>query len=414
MSRKPYLGRLARRLPGPRVRGAAPEADQATSLETVATVWEAQARADPLWAVLSDPDKRGRRWDLASFMATGEEEVGKALARWSELGGTFPDHSLAVDFGSGVGRLTQPLGRRFDRAVGVDISPTMVAVARRLNQAGDRVEYVLNRQPDLRFMADQSASLVYSHITLQHLPPEAAAAYVGEFLRVAKPGGGIIFQLPSHLSEAYLPSDRSDTPVPPEARQAEVRVVEGPERALAGQEVKFEVEVTNASTQTWTQSAENPLSVGNYWVDPAGGGMPSNDDARGRLPGRLHPGEVVRVELRSRAPARAGEYELRVDVVQELVAWFGASTPGGKVKIDVVGEEPDLGAQAGPGVGGYSGGSFDDLLSESGRQAPPFAMNAIPRPEVEELLGRHGARILGADEWVTEWHSFMYYVQAGS
>jgi hypothetical protein len=40
-------------------------------------------------------------------------------------------------------------------------------------------------------------------------------------------------------------------------------------------------------------------------------------------------------------------------------------------------------------------------------------MNAIPRSRVEALLRDHGATLLGADEWVTEWHSFMYYVQAG-
>jgi hypothetical protein len=42
-----------------------------------------------------------------------------------------------------------------------------------------------------------------------------------------------------------------------------------------------------------------------------------------------------------------------------------------------------------------------------------FEMNPIPRVEVEQLLRSAGATLLGADEWVNEWHSFTYYVRAG-
>src|SRR4051794_27340086 len=118
-------------------------------LEALQAVWEAQARADPLWAVLSEPDKAGRRWDMSAFMATGEEHVAKTLARFADLGGTFPDHHVVVDFGSGVGRLSQAWADRFEHVIGVDISPTMIAVARRVNRHGERVEYILNDRPDL-------------------------------------------------------------------------------------------------------------------------------------------------------------------------------------------------------------------------------------------------------------------------
>jgi len=111
-----------------------------------------------------------------------------------------------------VGRLTQPLARQFRRVIGVDISPTMVAVADRLNQFGDRVEYRANDRPDLSFLADGSVSLVFTHITLQHVPAGVAVDYLREFLRVAKPGGAVIFQLPSHLARAI--SIRSGT-MPP-------------------------------------------------------------------------------------------------------------------------------------------------------------------------------------------------------
>src|ERR1700687_502503 len=42
-------------------------------LDVVGRVWESQARSDPLWAVLSERDKRGRGWKFDEFLATGEQ-----------------------------------------------------------------------------------------------------------------------------------------------------------------------------------------------------------------------------------------------------------------------------------------------------------------------------------------------------
>ena len=37
--------------------------------------WDRHARNDPMWAVLSDPAKKGRKWDLQEFMRNGEREI---------------------------------------------------------------------------------------------------------------------------------------------------------------------------------------------------------------------------------------------------------------------------------------------------------------------------------------------------
>ncbi len=104
-------------------------------------IWEAQATADPLWAILSEDSKRRRGWDLGSFLATGERFVTDVLDRLAHLG--VEPHGAALDFGCGVGRLTQPLAQRFDHVTGVDISPPMIEAAQRLNRFGDRVTYVV-------------------------------------------------------------------------------------------------------------------------------------------------------------------------------------------------------------------------------------------------------------------------------
>ena len=161
--------------------------------------WEELAELDPLWAVLSDPDRAGGRWPLAEFFATGEGEVSGALDVAAELGRPH-DFGHALDFGCGLGRLTRSLGGRFRRCVAVDVSPRMIARARELNADVPTCEFVVSDADDLGAFASCSFDLVYSSIVLQHLPSAARIErYVAEFVRLLTPGGIAIFQIPAAL-----------------------------------------------------------------------------------------------------------------------------------------------------------------------------------------------------------------------
>ncbi|HEU4665943.1 MAG TPA: class I SAM-dependent methyltransferase [Dokdonella sp.] len=164
-----------------------------TELERLRRVWETLGRDDPLWAVLSQADKRGGRWDASEFLATGRLEIEARLAMLGASG--YPRRrALALDFGCGAGRLTRALGPYFERVVGIDVSSSMVDTARRLNADVGNVEFRCNASPRLEGMADASVDLVFSHITLQHIPATLAAGYIDEFYRVLAPGGVAAFQ----------------------------------------------------------------------------------------------------------------------------------------------------------------------------------------------------------------------------
>ncbi|WP_017626490.1 class I SAM-dependent methyltransferase [Nocardiopsis chromatogenes] len=165
------------------------------SLEEVRRDWTRLGADEPLWAVCVDPGKRGGRWDAEEFLATGEDEVAAALGRLEELGAA-PSPGRALDFGCGAGRLSNALARRFSSVVGVDISEPMLRRARELDRSGGRIEFVLNTGPDLRALPDASVDLVYTDLVLQHLPPDAAAAYLREFARVARPGAALVLGVP--------------------------------------------------------------------------------------------------------------------------------------------------------------------------------------------------------------------------
>ncbi|MEX2210730.1 MAG: class I SAM-dependent methyltransferase [Gaiellaceae bacterium] len=156
--------------------------------------WEDLAEVDPLWAVLSDPERRGGRWELDEFLATGTGDVERVLRVAAELGRPA-GRARVLDFGCGVGRVTRALAAHFDEALGVDVSALMVDHARRVNAD----------VPNARFEVDPalpeaSFDLVYSRIVLQHLPRRRdVLGYLEEFLRVVRPDGLVVFQLPDAL-----------------------------------------------------------------------------------------------------------------------------------------------------------------------------------------------------------------------
>jgi FkbM family methyltransferase len=166
------------------------------ALEHLRRVWQALGHDDPLWAVLSQPDKRGGRWQREAFLATGQLEIDTQLAALAPDG--FPHgHDLALDFGCGAGRLSRALAAHFRRVIGVDVSASMVQAAQALNADIGNVEFRENASPRLERIADASVDFVFSHITLQHIPAVLAAGYVEEFFRVLAPGGAAVFQFVS-------------------------------------------------------------------------------------------------------------------------------------------------------------------------------------------------------------------------
>lgn len=168
------------------------------SLEDVQKNWESFARSDPLWSILSDEDKRNNRWDPDAFFATGREEIASVIAEMEKLG-LRPARRRALDFGCGVGRLTQALAAHFDEVIGVDISPTMVEKAREYDKTG-KCQFIVNTLPTIPAVAPGTVDLVYSRIVLQHNELPAIEQFLGTLARLVARGGVLAFQLPSERS----------------------------------------------------------------------------------------------------------------------------------------------------------------------------------------------------------------------
>jgi len=152
-----------------------------------------------MWAVLTSATRRHGKWDPAEFFATGERDIATLMKHAAELG--LPrERRIALDFGCGVGRLTRPLASHFESVIGVDISEPMIAQARQWHDSCRGCSFLLNTGGDLLSFENDSVDLIYTRYVLQHLPSgDLVQSYLREFIRILRPGGLLVFQLPSRL-----------------------------------------------------------------------------------------------------------------------------------------------------------------------------------------------------------------------
>jgi ubiquinone/menaquinone biosynthesis C-methylase UbiE len=165
--------------------------------------WQEMAELDPYWAILTKPGTRFGQWDSDAFFATGPPEVKAVMERAAILG--YPrQHHLALDFGCGLGRVTRALTGYFEEVIGLDISETMIRRAQELSGDLEGVSFVVNRAADLRSLEGASFDFIYSVIVLQHVADtNAIRSYIADFCRVLRPGGLLVFQLPSHIPAIF-------------------------------------------------------------------------------------------------------------------------------------------------------------------------------------------------------------------
>ncbi|MEE9127774.1 MAG: class I SAM-dependent methyltransferase, partial [Planctomycetota bacterium] len=166
--------------------------------------WDALGRLDPLWAIVTDDTKKGGGWDLDAFWETGRGSGGW-VARHMSANGLDVARGRALDFGCGIGRLTQPMCKYFKEVIGVDVAKSMIEAAEEGNTHRESCRYVHNPSQDLQCFPSSHFDFVLSLIVLQHMPTQYSKNYIREFLRVLRPGGYTFFQLPSAAKDGVAP-----------------------------------------------------------------------------------------------------------------------------------------------------------------------------------------------------------------
>jgi len=163
--------------------------------------WNKLAAKDALWAILSDPKKKNHKWQLEEFFKTGEEEVSNVLKELESLGLKI-SYKTCLDFGCGIGRLTQPFGKVFQESIGIDISEKMIAFAKDYNHRSN-CHFFVSDDKNLSLFPNNHFSFIYSNITFQHIHPSYALVYIRSCLRKLEREGLMIFQITTKYNKKY-------------------------------------------------------------------------------------------------------------------------------------------------------------------------------------------------------------------
>lgn len=164
--------------------------------------WDGLAISDPLWAILTNQEKIGGKWGIEEFFETGKLEIIELIEKLEKENINY-SNTKALDFGCGVGRLTQPLGEHFKKVIGVDISTKMIEKAQSYSKK-DNCSFITNCRFDLTIFDDKTFDFIYSNIVLQHITPDKVFDYLLEFMRILRNDGLLIFQLPDRFINPYV------------------------------------------------------------------------------------------------------------------------------------------------------------------------------------------------------------------
>lgn len=154
--------------------------------------WKHYGDNDPYFGVLTNPEFKGTNLTphrLLDFFATGDKHVTTLLDALGRYGFDFARGSV-LDFGCGVGRLLLPFSKQFKAAVGIDVSPGMLAECRKNCEQRSYPNIELLQSDDhLTALKGRQFNLVHSFIVLQHISYDRGVEITHQLLESVAPQG---------------------------------------------------------------------------------------------------------------------------------------------------------------------------------------------------------------------------------
>ncbi len=142
-------------------------------------------------------------WEAAIEEVNNPElfyKQSKDLVKLLEKLQVIDKKTRVLDIGCGVGRLEYALAEKVGQCTGIDISPSMVKLAKR-HVKGENVKFLVTNGKDLEAVKNQKFDLVFSILVFQHLPREFFLKYLQEINSVLKKEGKLLFQIPIYWKQ---------------------------------------------------------------------------------------------------------------------------------------------------------------------------------------------------------------------
>ena len=163
--------------------------------ERMRRMWNTRGRRHPIRSICTG---RFRGLSVEAFFASGAWEIDRIFEYLEGLD-LHPGTRRALDFGCGLGRLTQALAPRFQEVVGLDISDEMIRRAEALNRAAPAVRYLADSRGDPGVLPAGTFDFIVSDLVLQHIEPRSSRSYIAALVRLLAPEGVAVLQIPGSV-----------------------------------------------------------------------------------------------------------------------------------------------------------------------------------------------------------------------
>jgi len=154
--------------------------------------WESWGARDPYFGVLTHPRFRTAALTPEAreeFFASGRAHAQQVLDVCRQRIDPAFSPQRVLDFGCGVGRVLIPLAAGMAEAVGVDVSPSMLAEARRNCEAQGVANVALLLSDDDLSTLSGEFDLVHCCIVLQHIEVPRGRKLFQKLVERIRPGG---------------------------------------------------------------------------------------------------------------------------------------------------------------------------------------------------------------------------------
>jgi 2-polyprenyl-3-methyl-5-hydroxy-6-metoxy-1,4-benzoquinol methylase len=156
--------------------------------------WDRRARENAFHYVASGREN----WTEEEFRASGEQSVRELIL--DDGARLCPDgnwqQKTLLEIGCGAGRMTGSLAQAIGQVHAVDVSPEMLAIAKRRHEGVSNIHFHLIDGQRLDPLGEQPFDIVFSAIVFQHIPEIAAIeSLVADAARRTNPGGVLKLQV---------------------------------------------------------------------------------------------------------------------------------------------------------------------------------------------------------------------------
>jgi glycosyltransferase involved in cell wall biosynthesis/SAM-dependent methyltransferase len=151
----------------------------------MAADWQARAVDNPLyWIAMTENED--------DFKRLGNEAIEKYIFNDVEV----DSDATVLEIGCGIGRLLLPIGEKFHKLYGVDISPRMIELSKQYLSQFSHIHTSVNGGSDLAGFDNDSIDFCFSFVCFQHIPDRKPIEdYIREAFRALTPGGVFKFQI---------------------------------------------------------------------------------------------------------------------------------------------------------------------------------------------------------------------------